>query len=287
MLEPVADLTIDLPPLLNGRPVVPPERPRDAALRAVQAGDAEAGDLFWSCDPDVIALTLALEPEVSPDRAREMLFALMVASADAIGALGPPELAFTWTWPDRFYANGAAVGWAFLDMSEDLDEAGAPVWLLVGLEVRLKPYPDADPGNAPDRTSLWDEGAGDLVAPQVVEGLSRHMSSWINRWEGDGFKPVHDAWLFRCAVYKKTALQVPPQAQGAAQGVAVGQEIGQAQELDQGQMLGLDEHGNCLFQPIRDAGQGAPELLPLTDYLRSGGYLQPMAGPTAPRPESD
>jgi len=270
MLEPVADLTIDLPPLLNGRPVVPPERPRDAALRAVQAGDAEAGDLFWSCDPGKVALTLVLEPEVSPARAQEMLFALMVASADAIGALGPPELAFTWTWPNRFYANGASVGCADLDMSPDLDDDGAPMWLLVGLDIRLKPYPDADPGNAPDRTSLWDEGAGDLAAPQVVEALSRHMSSWINRWEGDGFKPVHDAWLFRCDVYRKTAQRVSPDGQGT----------------ERGQVLGLDEHGNCLFQTEAQGEHSAPQILLLMDYLASNGFVQPLPDQKPLSPES-
>ncbi|WP_150495386.1 biotin/lipoate--protein ligase family protein [Roseibium aquae] len=260
MTEPLPDLKLDLPPLLTGRPVVPPDTVQTAARRALDGGGAEAGHLFWSCDPDQVGLALVLEPEVGPDRAQEMLFALMVSCGDAIGSVGPPELAFTWTWPDRFRANGASVGRAFLEISPDLDGDGAPLWLIAGLDLRLRPYPEIDPGDFPDRTSLWDEGAADLGAPQVIEAWSRHMLSWINRWEGDGFKPVHDAWLFRCNGFQKDVrLAGMPNQDG-----------------EQGRMLGLDETGNCLLAPAQAQRAPATRVVLVRDALACGANVVPI-----------
>lgn len=226
--EPVPDLSLDLPPMLTGRPVVPPDDPFAVACGAAAAGEAVAGDLFWSPVHDRVAMALVLEPEVPRARSMEMLFTLMVAAADSIGALGPPELAFTWQWPNRLFANDASVGQVAFKLSDSDDPDGAPDWLVVGIEIACRQSEEAEPGRAPDRTSLWDEGAVDLSPAQIVGSLSRHFLTWLHRWETDGFKPVHEAWLFRCDGYRDH-VQVP------------GTELA-------GEFIGLDDSGNLLLK---------------------------------------
>lgn len=230
------DLTLDLPPLLSGFPVVPPVSPLDAARTALTGGEAGvgagAGDVFWSAETERLSVCLVLEPEVSAARAQEMLFAVMVATGEAIGALCPPELGFSWQWPNRFFANGARVGQAMIEISDARNSEDVPDWMIVGVELRLLPHGEAEPGLSPDRTSLWDEGAVDLDGPTLISMLSRHFLSWINRWESEGFKPLHDAWLFRCDGRGSPVELLGPD--DACQ--------------EKGRFIGLDETGNLLFQ---------------------------------------
>jgi len=244
------DLTLDLPPILTSHPVVPPMTPMAAAEAALAEDSVGAGDLFWSCATDSVSVAFVLEPEVSPERAQEMLFALMVAAGDAIGTLGPPELAFTWRWPNRFLANRAGVGSAHIKVSQELDDDGAPMWLIAGLDLALKPKSAFEPGQTPDETSLWDEGAVDLEGADVIAALSRHFLTWINRWDGEGFKPVHDAWLFRCEGRGKTIT------------LSFGTE--DEQVITEGQFLGLDEIGNLLMRT--DTGT---QVFAVTDHMES------------------
>eukprot|EP00873_Tetraselmis_striata_P036828 jgi/Tetstr1/457092/TSEL_000333.t1 len=140
----------------------------ETACAEAGAGRFSAGDLVWSRRTDVVSLALVLEPEVPPDRAVEMLFLAMVAANDALGAITPPETALTFLWPDVFKVNGATVGQVRLATSDEVDEDGAPLWLVVALDFRLAPLDGPlEPGETPDRTSLIDEGAVDLDRTQA------------------------------------------------------------------------------------------------------------------------
>jgi BirA family biotin operon repressor/biotin-[acetyl-CoA-carboxylase] ligase len=244
------------PPLLSGHPVLPPMEPFEAAVDAAERGEAEAGDLFWSCDPDQIAYAVVLEPDVARERAQEMLFVAMTAMADAIGAISPPELGITWTWPTVIHANGARVGLAQMALSSGDDEAGAPDWMVIGIRLALKPAEGVEPGKTPDRTTLWDEGAVDIDTATALESLSRHFLTWVHRWEGDGFKPVHEAWLFRCDGYRKTV------------------EVQTDKGSLAGTFAGLDETGNLLLK--RDRGAPEIEVLPAADCLEPARAAVPV-----------
>lgn len=235
------------PPLLTGHPVLPPLDAFDTAVEVATIGQAGAGDLFWSCASEDVSFAIVLEPEVDRGRAQEMLFALMVSAADAIGALCPPELAITWDWPDRINANGARLGAARMTLSPGDDDAGQPEWLVIGLNLQLQPRDGVDPGRSPDQTTLWDEGAGDLEAILVLESLSRHFLTWVHRWDTDGFKPIHDAWLFRCDGYRKDVVTD-----------IAGQRV-------EGTFAGLDETGNLLLK--RTDGTGETSALAVPDHL--------------------
>lgn len=248
------------PPLLTSRPVVPPIDPLAAAVDAANRGAAEAGDVFWSCDTSEISCAVFLEPDVPRARAQEMLFVAMTAMADAIGALCPPELGITWRWPHIVYANGARLGQARMVVSEDDDEDGSPLWMVVALKLALTPTDTSEPGRTPDRTTLWDEGAVELEALPALESLSRHFLTWVHRWEVDGFKPVHEAWLFRCDGYREEV------AVATAEGVV------------QGTFTGLDESGNLL---LSEGGEGGPvKILNVAEHLGDDRVARPLASVT-------
>ncbi|WP_417667022.1 biotin/lipoate--protein ligase family protein [Roseibium sp.] len=243
------DLNPGFPPLLYGRPVLEPHDPFEAAVSAAGSGEAEAGDLFWSCVQDRISFAVVLEPEVERARAQEMLFVLMVACADALGAISPPELAITWTWPAAIFGNAARLGDARMAISDSDDPEGAPDWMVIGLNLALKPSGEGEPGKTPEKTTLWDEGAVDVEAVPALESLSRHFLTWVHRWETDSFKPVHEAWLFRCDGYRKDV------------------QLGDVA----GAFTGLDDKGNLLLKT--DGGVESFELLP---HLEAGVFAKPV-----------
>ena len=59
-----------LPPLLNA---VCCEQPFQSAIEQVRQREAGAGDLFWSRDKVTANIAIVLEPEVTKDRAMEMM----------------------------------------------------------------------------------------------------------------------------------------------------------------------------------------------------------------------
>ncbi|MGI9409893.1 MAG: biotin/lipoate--protein ligase family protein, partial [Hyphomicrobiaceae bacterium] len=80
------------PPLLSGRRAVPGQGPMDGALEGVRGGELGAGDVIWTDSPDMVELAIVLEPDVALARAAQMLPLTMVAAADCIGALAPPQV---------------------------------------------------------------------------------------------------------------------------------------------------------------------------------------------------
>ncbi|MFD1694697.1 biotin/lipoate--protein ligase family protein [Roseibium aestuarii] len=258
---------LSLPPLLTSRPVVPPQDPFASALEALRMDATEAGDLFWSVRDDRLDYALVLAPEVGPQQARHMIFVAMVAAADALGAIAPPELAITWDWPLGLFANRGRVGKVRLAMSETLDGDGAPEWLVLGQSLALKPESvrsaeDTDPGLRPEITSLWDEGAVDLETAPLLESLSRHFLTWLNRWEGEGLRALMDAWLFRCDLYRK------PVRFETEDGVV------------EGTMLGLDDGGNLIVETAEGTRMVALDVaLTREDAAAAWPAVAPSTGP--------
>jgi biotin-(acetyl-CoA carboxylase) ligase len=222
---------LSFPPLLSGHSVAPQESAFETAAAAAAAGRAGAGDLFWSEAVDRFDLAVVLEPEVETRRAVQAHFALMVAFGDALGTLAPPETAVHYRWPSAVLVNGAVAGRVRLGLPADAVEDAVPDWLVSGIEIAiLSTEAPGEPGLDPDRTSLWEEGCGDLGRTQLVESVSRHLLSWIDSWEADGFRPVHQAWL----------------ARAERRDTEIGVEWGG--RLRKGRFLGIDEAGNLILQ---------------------------------------
>ena len=227
------------PPLLSGRAVDAGTSAFAEASRAAASRAAGAGELFWSQAVDRLDLAVVLEPEVNEARALQVHFVLMVACGDAVGAIGPPELALQYRWPTAILANGAQVGRARVALPAAGDAATVPAWMVAGVEMAMLGAPNRpEPGLLPEQTTLWDEGCGDMDPVSLVESISRHFLAWLNIWQDDGFKPVHEAWLARC------------EERGGELA------LDHAGKRHQGRFLGLDEDGNLLLQ----SGQGTTTL---------------------------
>ncbi len=213
------------PPLLKGHRIASGKSPLKHAKAHVLKGEFSAGDLIWSDDQYNLRFALVLEPEVDVSRCGEMLYVAMVAFGDAAGTLCPPEVAINYQWPNVILLNEAQIGLCGLALSET-STAELPDWMIVSLDISMKPEKFInDPGEEAWRTTMWDEGCGDISRTQLLESTSRHLLNWIHTWSEEGFKPIHDQWVGRFSKDDKLI-----------------------SGLSENEYLGLDESGNALVK---------------------------------------
>ncbi|WP_457936415.1 biotin/lipoate--protein ligase family protein [Mesorhizobium sp. 10J20-29] len=227
----VAELTAPVfPPAFDGHAVDPEHDLLAEALSGAAAGTYGAGDLIWSRSTDRAAAMIVLEPDVPLSRAVQMGPTLMVAIGDALGAIGPPNLALTFRWPFTVLANGGRIGRVVLAAPENAALEVVPSFLIVGFELALKNADNGadEPGRHPDMTALHEEGGGEIERTELVEAVARHFLSWIDGWQQEGFRGVHQSWLARAH-----------DMNGPVEGRL-------ASFFWSGQMLGLDEEGGLL-----------------------------------------
>jgi len=192
------------PPLLKGHRVPSSKMPVVQARAMLEKGKLGAGDILWSDDQETLNLALVLEPEVTRERCGEMLYLVMVAFADAAGAISEPEIAINYRWPSTILVNEASVGVSDL-ITSDGEQDGVPNWMILSLKIAIRPdKTDIDPGKNTSITTMWDEGCGDISHTQLLESVSRHIVNWIHTWGEDGFKPIHDQWMGRISEKEKT-----------------------------------------------------------------------------------
>ena len=238
-------LAPQLPPLLRPRPV---DRRIDPFFKAIAAGEAgeEPGLVIHAEDLRAMRLAVLLAPESPLADAVGAQFAASLGLADALGALGPPELAVHFAWPNRILVNRAEAG--RLRVASSTTEAEAvPGWLVFALDVALA-RKNEDPGLDPAHTTLEDEGCIGLSTPRLIESWSRHFLVWLNRFMDEGLRPLHGAWCARCMEIGKpleerpAGLDLPPSPPPL--------------------FLGLDERGGMLLRQGDDT-----ILLPLHEQL--------------------
>ena len=228
------------PPLLTGYSVSAPQTPLDEALAGLAQGRFGAGDVIWSRNTQRCALTCIFEPDVDRARAAEMLPLSVVALGDALGALVPPELPITWCWPAVIRADGARIGEINMLLAPD-GEDGLPQYLVIDLWLALRDHGGVEPGDDLENTTLFEEGCADLDRTRLIESFSRHLLTWLHRWNTEGFAPVHEAYLFRADGYKDRIA------------------LDHGGEAVRGDFCGLDEHGNLLLR--NDEGTRLLKLL--------------------------
>lgn len=220
------------PPLLHGVAVAPGTDTASIAVAAVMAGEAGAGDLYWSQSEDRLNMAVVLEPDVPLARAAQMRHVLAVAFGDAFGAISPPEIGVHYRWPGDILVNGARAGAITLDVPAGLSPDQVPQWMVLGLDVAITlDLSVENPGEQPDRTTLHEEGAGEVTRTMLLESVSRHFLTWVDGWMNEGFKAVHENWLGR--------------AMGSDQDITVCH----AGATVSGRVTGMDEEGNLLFTP--------------------------------------
>jgi biotin-(acetyl-CoA carboxylase) ligase len=211
--------------------------PFEAACAEAQQG-CDAGTILYDVTPERLQAAIVLAPEVPLADAAAMVPLTGVAVQNALGALGPSELAVHLCWDGQIRVNGALCGYVrgATDVSDVAEEPG---WLVTGFELVFA-RPNVAGGETPDETDLMSEGCGDLTPTDLLESWSRHLLNWISRWEDEGMGPLHTEWS------------------GLAHGMgADGTFLGRS-----GHFLGLDEKLGLLLRT-----EGQTMLLPVTDLL--------------------
>jgi len=179
------------PPLLSGQAVTGAISPFDKA-RAMAALGCDAGTIVHNVTSAGLRAALVLAPEVPLAQAMAMLPACGVGFQNALGALGPAEVAVHLDWAGGLRVNGARCG-RLRAAAGTSDPAALPGWLVIGLEVPMAPATDR-PGERPDETALLEEGCAEVDPVTLLEAWARHTLVWINRWEDEGAQPLHAEW---------------------------------------------------------------------------------------------
>ena len=185
------------PPLL--RPfAVPADLDPFARCVTLAAEGAEAGSLLWRIGEDACEGAVVLAPEQPREQSLPIVLVAMLGLADGLGSLVPPAVPVTFGWPDRLEVNGGVVGGVRCASAPTDAPDGIPDWLVIGFRIAVRgPRTGAPtPGDRP-RTSLAEEGCGEVTTIDLLEQFGRHFLSWINRWQEEGVRPVQQAWLRR------------------------------------------------------------------------------------------
>jgi biotin-(acetyl-CoA carboxylase) ligase len=161
-----------------------------ASARA-QAGERGAGTLFFVGRFDLAEFAVVLEPEEPLASARRTAFYVgMVALADALSALAPPEKPIAITWPDTLSVDGGAVGGGRLGWPDQASEHEPPDWLVFGAMIRTVSIADEEAGLRPLVTALEEEGFENAGSEQLIEGFARHLMAAMNREQEGGFETI-------------------------------------------------------------------------------------------------
>jgi BirA family biotin operon repressor/biotin-[acetyl-CoA-carboxylase] ligase len=178
----------------------------NAEAKRLAAEGAEDGTLVWAREqrkgrgrhgrvwvspPGNLYLSLILRPDCSPSEAAQLGFVAALALGNAVGSVAPPMIEVYYKWPNDVLFNRDKGAGILLE--SNLTPEGALDWLVLGLGVNVKSYPEDADFSA---TSLVFEGCPrDLSEVALLEAFARHFLVWVNRWLDDGFEPIRRAWL--------------------------------------------------------------------------------------------
>ena len=170
----------------------------DAFARAIALAPGHgAGTLAWASGPAHLQAAVVLEPEMPLAAARLAQHAAANALADALAALGPPEVAIGLRWPATLLVNGAACGSLRTAAPPGTPEDAVPDWLVIGMSLTLALPAGAEPGRDPGRTALAEEAMGDLPVPEIVAAWARHLMAGLDDWASRGPRRLSENFLAR------------------------------------------------------------------------------------------
>jgi biotin-(acetyl-CoA carboxylase) ligase len=167
------------------------------AYARTHAAELGAGTLISVGRFDLAEFAVVFEPDDSLASAWRALYAGMVALADALATIAPPEKSITIEWPDAIRVDGGLVGGGRLAWPDGADEAAPPPWLVFGAMIRTVSMAGDDSGVRPLATALEDEGFRDVGSDRLVESFARHLMRVIDRWREAGFAAIADNYVSR------------------------------------------------------------------------------------------
>ncbi|CAA9579800.1 MAG: hypothetical protein AVDCRST_MAG88-3188 [uncultured Thermomicrobiales bacterium] len=163
------------------------------AVRAAESG-ADPATLVWIDRPDRLDCAVVAHPDRPLAAALQVVYVAAIAVREAAGGLGPPEKPIHFAWPDQVLLDGGLIG----GVRVAAGPGDLPDWLVVGVSIDIEgDLHGLDPGLRPDRTSLHEEGFGEVTAPEFAEDFARYFLLWTDRWLEEGTEPVHREWTAR------------------------------------------------------------------------------------------
>jgi BirA family transcriptional regulator, biotin operon repressor / biotin---[acetyl-CoA-carboxylase] ligase len=185
------------PPLLRPFAVPSDLDPFEHGIKLAVEG-ADAGTVLWSIGQDVCECAVVLAPEQPREQSAPIVLVAMLGIADALGSLLPPAVPVTFGWPDRIELNGGVVGGVRCATAPTDTPDAVPEWLVIGLRIAMRgPWSKTESRGDRPRTSLAEEGCGEVTTVDLLEQFGRHFLGWIHRWQEEGMRPVQQAWLRR------------------------------------------------------------------------------------------
>ncbi len=188
---------VNVPPIFRLHVLAPHE---DAIVRAraMAAEGAPPASLYWCGRPDRLSCAVVLEPEQTLRKAAQMVFIGQLGLGDALSSALPPLMEIGFVLPDKIVLDRAVVGRAQLFSPPGLGPEAVPDWLVLAAEIAVSGFPaDNSAGGEPVETTLEHDNCGAVSASGLVGAFARHLLTWIDRWQRDGFAPVRTAWLHR------------------------------------------------------------------------------------------
>ena len=154
----------------------------------------------WVSPPGNLYASLILRPDCSVSRAAQLGFVAALAVGGALRTILPRVDLLAYKWPNDVLINGRKVAGVLLET--ELDAAGMPRFLVVGVGLNLASFPQNTEFPA---TSVVDEGLGAIPPAVMLEEFVQHFQSWELRWRTEGFAPIRVAWLAAAAISRVRA----------------------------------------------------------------------------------
>ena len=187
----------DMPALPPGFTAVPGGRDAwDVAVRVAAAGD-DPGSVRWSFTEGALHVSVVLAPDRPMPDAGPILALGALALFDALATLAPPQVPMHLLLPDGLVVDGGRVATVRAAMAPAPPDT-PPAWAVLGFQVAVQAG-DAEPGRTPNRTTLHEEGFGDVTADDILVNTLRHLLVWLDAWGQDGVAALDPALRQRMA----------------------------------------------------------------------------------------
>ena len=174
----------DMPALPPGFAAVPGGGDAwDAAVRGAETGD-DPGSVRWSFMGGMLHAAVVLAPDRPMQDADPILALGALALFDGLATLAPPQVPIHLLPPDGLAVDGGRVATIRAAIAPGPSDI-PPEWAVLGFEVAVQAG-DAEPGRTLDRTSLHEEGFGDVTPDDILVNSLRHLLVWLDAWGQDG-----------------------------------------------------------------------------------------------------
>ncbi len=138
---------------------------------------------------------------LAPDRPMQDSSPIIALGAlalfDALATLAPPQVPIHLLPPDGLAVDGGWVATVRAAMAPGPSDM-PPEWAVLGWEIAVQAG-DTEPGRTPGRTSLHEEGFGDVTADDILVNSLRHLLVWLDAWGQDGITALDPALRQRMA----------------------------------------------------------------------------------------